>query len=126
MWSIKKLEHVTVLVRDLDESIRFYTEVLGLRNGPRPPFSFPGAWLYVDDVAVIHLVAGRPFDGEATGAFDHIGLVATDPGALLERCERAGVPTREREVPGLGLQQIFVEDPNGVSIELNFPLEGSA
>ena len=118
---IEKLEHVTVRVRDLDESERFYTEVLGLRVGPRPPFPFPGAWLYAGDTPIIHLVAGRPAEGATTGALDHIGLVATDPAAFIARCDGNGVAYDEREVPGLGLRQVFVDDPNGIRIELNFP-----
>ena len=122
MTEIEKLEHVTVRVRDLDESERFYTEIVGLRSGPRPPFPFPGAWLYAGEVPIVHLVAGRPAAGDTTGAVDHIGLVATDPAAFIARCDGNRVAYEEREVPGLGLRQIFVRDPNGLRIELNFPL----
>ena len=73
------------------------------------------------DSPIVHLVAGRPAEGATTGALDHIGLVASDLAAFITRCDRNGVAFDEREVPGLGLRQVFVHDPNGIRIELNFP-----
>jgi len=121
--NVHQLDHVTVLVRDLAETVRFYTTVLGLRDGHRPPFPFPGAWLYAGDRPVIHLVAGRPFDPKAAGAVDHVGLTATDREAVVAHLTALGEPYDVREVPGLGLRQVFVTDPNGIRIELNFPGE---
>jgi len=72
---------------------------------------------------VIHLVAGRPFDPEAAGAVDHIGLTAADSEAVVAHLTALGEPYQVREVPGLGLRQVFVTDPNGVSLELKFPDE---
>ena len=42
---------------------------------------------------------------------------------FLDRFQKAGVPARRERVPKAPLQQIFLEDPNGVQIELNFPLD---
>ncbi len=124
--SIEKLEHLTIRVSDLDDSIRFYTDVLGLRNGGRPPFSFPGAWLYAGDVPVVHLVAERAFDAAAQNAVDHIGFVGTDPDGTLARLKAQDVEYETRKVPLLGSLQVFLTDPNGVRIEVNFPHAVSA
>lgn len=121
MTAIERLEHVAVRVRDLDESRRFYTEVIGLRDGDRPPFSFPGAWLYAGEVAIVHLIGGEAVESETTGAVDHIAVVAADPEGMMARFDRLGVAYEERVVPGLELRQLFVRDPDGVRIELNFP-----
>ena len=124
--SIEKLEHATIRVHDLEDSIRFYTEVLGLRNGARPPLSFPGAWLYAGDVPVVHLVAERAFDAAAENAVDHIGFVGTDPDRTLAQLRAHSVDFETRKVPLLGRLQVFLVDPNGVRIEVNFPHDVSA
>lgn len=132
-----KLAHYSVRTTDLAASLRFYTEALGLREGFRPPFDFPGAWLYLgddeSDYGVVHLIgsAGAGLDAylgrrdqhalNGTGALDHIAFLATDLAALRQRLDRLGVQRQERTVPALGLHQVFISDPSGVTIELNFP-----
>ena len=86
--ALRNLNHVLVLVEDLDATRDFYVEVLGLEVGERPPFAFPGYWLYLDEQAVIHLASkdragngkreGAGADG--TGAIDHIAFEATGLG----------------------------------------------
>ena len=49
------LDHYNVSTRKLRETVQFYEDVLGFVNGPRPQFSFPGAWLYSAGHAVLHL-----------------------------------------------------------------------
>jgi catechol 2,3-dioxygenase-like lactoylglutathione lyase family enzyme len=122
----------------VDGTRDFFVQALGLRDGERPPFNFPGAWLYCGDKAVIHIIGIDPKDksglvdylgdrdGDApagTGAVDHLAFVAEDIDGIRDRLKGAGIEMREREVPGLSLRQIFVEDPNGVTIELNFPAD---
>lgn len=139
--ALDRLDHYSVRTRDLDGTGRFYTDVLGLNDGWRPDFPFPGKWLYCGDQAVIHLIGIDPDDpsglegylgareGDALhggGAVDHIAFAASDLDEMRRRLEGSGVDWREREVPTLGLHQIFVEDPNGIVIELNFPTTGSA
>lgn len=140
--TIAKLAHYSVRTRDLAASLRFYTEILGFRTGYRPPFAFPGLWLYRgDDEAehgIVHLIGiGRASEkdlraylgGKAdrspcgTGALDHIAFRATDWLELRGRCELHGVAYVERVVPVLGLLQVFLTDPSGVTIELNYAAE---
>ena len=56
-----------------------------------------------------------------TGALDHVAFAATGREAMIERCRRHKVEFFERAVPLLGLHQMFIKDPNGVMIELNYP-----
>jgi catechol 2,3-dioxygenase-like lactoylglutathione lyase family enzyme len=121
---LARLDHVTVLCSDLAKSRAFYAEALGLVDGDRPPFNFPGAWLWLDDKPVVHLVGGRN-DGalKSTGSFDHVAFAASDLDAVRARLNKAGVAFRETAVPGRPLHQIFFADPDGVQIELNVYLD---
>ncbi len=120
--AIERLDHCLILAEDLHATRDFYTEVLGLETGPRPPFEFPGYWLYAGDVACVHLAEAARDGGPARGggAVDHVAFAADDLEGTRARLRAAGVETRERNVPGAGLTQLFVRDPNGVSIELSF------
>ena len=139
--ALNKLAHYSIRTLDVDASCRFYVDILGCRAGFRPPFDFPGAWLYLgddeSDYGVIHLIgvdldhpegltaylgdrAPETLSG-ATGALDHIAFLATDLSALREKLATKAIDFRERTVPSLGLHQVFLEDPSGITIELNFP-----
>lgn len=136
-----QLNHFSIRTLDLPACQHFYCDVLGLVVGPRPPFPFPGLWLYAGDTAVyanaaVHIigidrsdpVGLRQYLGDraeaslqGTGAVDHLAFFSTGLVAMLARMREHGVPFRERTVPVLALHQVFVDDPNGVVIELNFP-----
>ncbi len=115
----QSLDHVNVFTDDLEGTVAFYTEIIGLKDGDRPPFDFPGAWLYCGDQAVLHLVAEPPAGAE-TGPIDHVAFRATGIKAMRNRLRRHDLAFFERDVPDMPLRQIFVKDPNGVQIELNF------
>ena len=117
---IDGLDHITLRVADLNASRRFYVDVIGLREGDRPPFDSPGAWLYSGDRPIVHLVAGRDGGSASTGALDHVALRATGLAAMVARLTAAGIAHQAFTVPGLGLKQIFIRDPDGVRIELTF------
>ena len=133
---INSLDHCAIRTTKLQETRDFFVDILGLEDGERPDFPFPDAWLYTDSTAVIHLIGVDPDDpsglqryvgGEistealqGSGAFDHIAFRANDPSVLTERLKQADYEYRERQVPNMNLFQIFVEDPNGITIELNY------
>src|SRR4051812_38923224 len=77
--SVGVLDHVNIRTANLEETVRFYCEVLGLSQGPRPNFSFPGAWIYSEGRAVVHLVDIGP-TGEAqkpdSGVVHHIAFAS--------------------------------------------------
>ncbi|MBO69131.1 MAG: glyoxalase [Acidiferrobacteraceae bacterium] len=134
--SLASLDHCSIRTVKLEETRNFYVNILGMTDGDRPDFPFPGAWLYIGDVAVIHLIAVDPKDpsgllfhlgGElsaeklqGSGAVDHIAFQAKNPEQLIDRLKKNNCAYREREVPNMNIFQVFTEDPNGVMIELNY------
>ncbi len=134
---VRKLAHYAVRAQDLEASRRFYEDVLQFRVGFRPPFAFPGVWLYLgedeSELGVVHLIGSaapealndylgvRHNAGQGSaGPIDHIAFLAEDWPALRNRCVAAGAAYIERSVPELNLRQVFLTDPSGVTVELNF------
>ena len=134
------IEHYNIRTEKLANTVKFYTEVLGFRNGPRPgnPAANTGAWLYSGDTPVVHVTAfdrndpdrmkwvndylgPRDLDSlQGGGAIDHVAFRCEGYDEMVARCRSLEVPARERLVQALNLRQVFVTDPNGISIELNF------
>ena len=123
---VSALDHFTLRVdaTALAAARAFYVEVLGLTDGPRPDFVFPGHWLYAGERALVHLAGLPPAQAgrtvSTTGKLDHIALRATGLADVRSRLRAAGVPWREAPVPGFALHQLFVTDPFGLSLELTF------
>jgi catechol 2,3-dioxygenase-like lactoylglutathione lyase family enzyme len=133
---LTKMEHLLVLTDDLEATKDFYCGVLGLDAGERPPLEFPGYWLYLGGVPCVHVAEREAFVAHArtigldasapaqdTGAVDHIAFNGSDYEEIAARLRRNGVEAIENTVPGVGLRQLFVRDPNGVRIEINVGAE---
>lgn len=121
--SVGVLDHFNIRTRNLGETVRFYEDVLGLEKGPRPNFAFPGAWMYSEGRAVVHLVDISPTDEAQkpdSGVVHHVAFVSRDFKGMKQRLQGKDIEFESREVPGGDLWQIFVRDPNGVMIELNY------
>lgn len=122
--SLTRLNHVTVRTDDLDCTRDFYQDLLGLKVGARPPLGFPGYWLYAGDDPVVHLVPKNNGIGggssQDTGNFDHVAFT-NDLNGTRERLKQRNIKFLEQRVPATPMCQIFLEDPNGVMVELNFP-----
>lgn len=136
---LNRIDHFTIRTSELEETRAFYEAALGLTIGWRPGFPFPGYWLYNGDDPMIHLAGlsgveqlglanggGGLLDylgersGNGSGALDHIAIRASNPHEYVQRLRAASVPYRERVIPELNELQIFVVDPNGVTIEAIF------
>ncbi|MBI3370116.1 MAG: VOC family protein [Burkholderiales bacterium] len=124
-----KLFHTAIRTADLEATVRFYTEVLGMIVADRPPIGFPGAWLkpaQADAEASFHIYAGdaaKEADGSVktgSAAIDHVSIVCQGYADFKARFEKYGLPYRENIVPATPLWQLFVFDPNGVQLELTF------
>jgi catechol 2,3-dioxygenase-like lactoylglutathione lyase family enzyme len=122
---LTELNHVTVRTDDMEGTRQFYESALGLHIGWRPPLAFPGYWLYCGEQPVVHLVpeSGQIGAGpsEDTGNFDHFAFLARDFTGMRRHFQSLGLDFRETEVPGARIRQLFLVDPNGVMIEMNFP-----
>jgi catechol 2,3-dioxygenase-like lactoylglutathione lyase family enzyme len=114
------LEHYNVFCKDLDATVTFYERYVGLKNGDRPPFPFPGAWLYAGEQAVVHIVSESGRKDHGSGAIDHIAFRCEGLGDTVALLKKDKVPYEVRKVPARPLQQVFIHDPDGVMIEMNF------
>jgi len=117
---ISGMNHFTVLTTDLDASKAFYMDILGLTDGFRPDLGFPGAWLYVDGQAVLHIVAGRGVPANPRGVIDHMAFSARDLRAVAARLTDQKIAYDLRRLPSTGAWQLFCTDPSGARVELDF------
>ena len=118
---IHELNHVMIRVRDLEASIRFYGEMLGLRRIPRPAFDFPGAWFALGQQE-LHLI-GDPSLPAAARRHHHFALRIDDAGAARRELEKRGwADLRGPQRRPDGAMQLFVTDPDGYVIELMAPV----
>jgi catechol 2,3-dioxygenase-like lactoylglutathione lyase family enzyme len=130
--SVRALEHITIRCAQLKRTRDFYIDLMGLSEGERPDFPFRGHWLYLGGIPVVHLVEASDSAGawtgnivipraeDGTGSFDHVAFRGDDFQAMRDRLQKAGIVFKERVVPGGQLSQLFVPDPEGVLVEINF------
>jgi catechol 2,3-dioxygenase-like lactoylglutathione lyase family enzyme len=123
---VNGIDHVNISTRDLDASAQFYADILGLEARvpagmtDRPDILQMGRWLFdSNDNPIVHL---RKFesDGTSTGPIDHVALACSGWDEILARIEAKGVEHQVNDGKYVGLRQIFVTDPHGVRLELNF------
>jgi len=121
------IDHFTIHVRtaDLGRVVRFYEDALGLKDGVRPPFDFPGNWLYSGDRPVVHLVGtdydpllGNPLP--RSGRLDHVSFRSNGLAMQREKLRGLGIAYDEAVVPASPIRQIFVRDPAGIMVELTY------
>ena len=118
---VAAFQHVNTRSADVERTKDFYVR-LGLRVGDRPPFASRGYWMYLGDQPVLHLVQrkdGEPAQ-EGSGNLDHVAFQATDLEGTRRLLADAGLSFREAVVPRDNTVQIFVRDPDGIQVELNF------
>lgn len=129
----ERMEHFLVLTDDIDQTRDFYCNALGLREGFRPDLGFPGYWIYLGDVPVVHIAEHKPYivwtkevgipistGPYGTGALDHIAFNSSDFDATVAHLREQGIELSYNILTEIGLRQIFLKDPNGLAIELNF------
>ncbi len=141
-----KLEHYNLMTKRLRETVDFYSQVLGLYEGFYPVELGPGAWLYdSSDTPVVHMqeinrdsfearkamTSGRIKDGKdgspadydqvyGSSTIDHIAFACEDIDAFKARLNQMGVPFGETGLASAVVRQLFLRDPNGIVVELNF------
>jgi catechol 2,3-dioxygenase-like lactoylglutathione lyase family enzyme len=136
--AISHIEHFLVAADDIDATRDWYSRVLGMKPGPHPDFGFPVHWMYLGDTDIVHIgpgakqageiqkkFLGRTSEntGEGTGAIDHIAFRATGLRGMLEHLKKEKISFTRRRANGQALFQLFLYDPNGIKIELNYASE---
>jgi catechol 2,3-dioxygenase-like lactoylglutathione lyase family enzyme len=123
---VAALDHLLVLTDDIDATRDFWCRALDLEVGERPPLEFAGYWLYGAVGPCVHVAERASFEAHskrigipaAAGPVEHVAFDAPDYDELVARVEREGIGAAGNAVPGV-MRQLFVEDPNGVKIEIN-------
>ena len=133
--ALKTFEHVLILADDVDKTKDFYVDILGLEVGYRPDFPFKGYWLYLKEnkkAACIHLAMRKQDTGQdyyigkkddvksGSGAIDHVAFIADDIEGMKSKLDKISMEYTHRKVPGFPLEQLFIDDPDGVKVELNY------
>jgi catechol 2,3-dioxygenase-like lactoylglutathione lyase family enzyme len=132
---LTRLEHFLVMTHDVDGTRDFYRDVLGFNEGARPELGFLGHWLYLGEIPVIHIAEWASYTAHSqrlgipvtrpaagTGPLDHVAFngPAEHYDSLRARLDASALAYHPHDSPGIGLRQIFLEDPNGLKLELNF------
>ena len=133
--ALKTFEHVLILADDVDKTKNFYVDILGLEVGYRPDFPFKGYWLYLKDnkkAACIHLAMRKQDTGQdyyigkkddvnsGSAVFDNFAFNADDIEGMKTKLDEISMEYTHRKVPGFPLEQLFIDDPDGVKVELNY------
>jgi catechol 2,3-dioxygenase-like lactoylglutathione lyase family enzyme len=121
------LQHLLVLTDDIDATRDFWCAALELEQGERPPLEFPGYWLYADGAPCVHVADRAAYEAhsESIGIpasalpVDHVAFGEDGYDEVVARLARHGIDAAVNEVPAAGLRQLFIEDPNGVKVEIN-------
>jgi catechol 2,3-dioxygenase-like lactoylglutathione lyase family enzyme len=119
--TIEAIHHVNIRApaTDIAKLKQFYCEIVGLRDGWRPPFDSRGHWLYAGPHPVVHLVEGGDDSGTASGGgVDHVAFRCLDLTPMIERLRSSGIDYQLTRVPSLGDQQLLFRDPLGIGVEL--------
>jgi catechol 2,3-dioxygenase-like lactoylglutathione lyase family enzyme len=140
--TVRRLEHYNIRTTKFDETVKFYDDALGMKAGV-PPMAKAGgraSWIYDDSgVPAVHLTAVDPADPiasysrmaqyrggdigaafEGSGAIDHIAFECEEFDKIKARLESLNLDFVENGFANFSLRQIFLKDPNGITLELNF------
>jgi len=114
------MNHFTILTDDVDATIAFYGDLLGLTPGARPPLNFPGAWLYAGEQPILHVVGGRSRAELTAGVIDHMAFTSEGLAETIAKLDARGLRYDCRHPPGRETWQLFFHDPNGARVEMDF------
>ena len=130
---LTELNHYLLVAKNLERTKKFYQDVLGMQLAERPDFGFPGYWLRIGEDICVHLASQapnkirdqfllkkHPKGTSGSGSVDHIAFLAQNPSEVRERIQKHKIPMHFRSFPDAKLFQIFLKDPDDVTIELNF------
>ncbi|MDP4533917.1 VOC family protein [Marinobacter salarius] len=115
------MDHFTIVTNQLETTRRFYVDLIGLQEGPRPPFPVDGLWLYVNGKAILHVISVDTMPNPRRGVLDHMAFSAQGFSSTLDKLDQYDVRYRIIRAPGNERTwQVFFKDPNHVDVELDF------
>jgi catechol 2,3-dioxygenase-like lactoylglutathione lyase family enzyme len=121
---ILSINHIQLVAeKDLVLKLRdFYCDVVGLTEGFRPAFERFGFWLYIGDKDVLHIITPKEGDGRSPqkSSFDHVAFKTAHYQDVLKKLKSLDISFEEKSIPGMTAHQIFLCDPAGNRVELNF------
>lgn len=123
---VSGFHHVAIKVKDFDASVKFYTQVLGLK----PKISWgegygKGIMLDAGDGACVEIFAGGPNEPKPEGCWMHLAFRTSDCQGALERVRKSGMPitVELKDVaipsqPATNIRIAFFKGPDGELVEL--------
>ena len=121
---ILSINHIQLVAeKDLVLKLRdFYCDIVGLTEGFRPAFERFGFWLYIGDKDVLHLITPKEGDGRSPqkSSFDHVAFKTAHYQDVLKKLKLLNISFEEKLIPDMKAHQIFLRDPAGNRVELNF------
>ena len=128
--TVTAVNHFTILTDDLPATLAFYEEHLNLKAGARPPFTFPGAWLYADGGKgkdpILHIIAGIKKERLVKGVIDHMAFSGAGLTGAVEKLKTKDIKYELRKQVGSGTWQLFFFDPNDAKIEIDYDPQEAA
>lgn len=134
---ITMFDHYTLRCVDVDATAAFYKRIMGFRVEKLDAFAFPMRLLFLGEQAIVHLLGAGPALDEflarpapshveglqkKTGNMEHVAFNGTGLLEFKKRLDDAGLRYTQRQLDGYGVAQFLLDDPDGVEIEVNFPL----
>jgi catechol 2,3-dioxygenase-like lactoylglutathione lyase family enzyme len=118
---LDSLDHITIITKNLDETKKFYINILGMKiNNNRPPFNFDGAWLDLNNRPVVHIIVKENHAiSSDKPTLDHVAFRAKNIESIKKRLDQYNISYDEKITPDNQVHQIFTVDPNGIKIELS-------
>ncbi|MBO6560286.1 MAG: VOC family protein [Nisaea sp.] len=120
--ALKTLDHVNIRTKNLDAMVAWYGRVLDMHPGERPPFPFPGAWLYANGAAMVHLVGVTkdPAPYRPDAQLEHFAIQAEGLADFLAHLRKEKVAYRCGVLPEMRIQQVNINDHDGNHIHIDF------
>ncbi|MDP6974792.1 MAG: VOC family protein [Candidatus Marinimicrobia bacterium] len=123
---LESLNHFTLLTANHQNLKDFYSRILGLTVGLRPPVPSTGTWLYCGETPAVHLVELESTPKVQDTQIEHVAFSASGLAELLEHLRDNEVPYQIAVVPDVEIRQVNVFDPDGNHIEIQFAPEEEA
>lgn len=127
-----KFDHIALRCADTEKVKSFFTEIIGLTVGYRPPFPFPGFWLYAEEKVVLHLFDRKTnflkngqirqdLVSSENNIVDHIAFWCDDYQKVMTKIKKYNLKISETIIPDLNIRQVFIQAPENLIVEIDFP-----